>query len=76
MHVHECAYRNVQECVFQASGSPTGPHLLRPDQTMRRGEAWCGVVQSTSVCRGAASNLGHGLGLQLNEKSKSTAAGP
>lgn len=43
LYVSERAYRNVQECecvcVLQAMGSPAGPHLLRADQTMRRGAA-------------------------------------
>ena len=40
-----CVYVSVCVCVcvLQAMGSPAGPHLLRPDQTMRRGAARSGV---------------------------------
>lgn len=50
--VHIDVYKNVWVCVcvLQAEGSPAGPRLLRPDQTMRRGAAWCGTECSGGVC--------------------------
>lgn len=69
LHVCECAYRKVQECVLCVCVCITGYGVTagssspqtRPDDEEGSGSA------SAAVCC-AAGNLGHGLGLRLNEK--------
>lgn len=64
--VCERAYRNVQECVciagYGVTGGSSSPQT-RPDD--EEGSGW---VRGAAVCCGVVSNLGHGLGLRLNEK--------
>lgn len=64
--LHKRAYRNVQECeCVRCRLRGHQQVLISSDQTRQEGS---GSVQSAAVCCVAVSNLGHGLGLQLNEK--------
>lgn len=78
LYVCERAYRTVQECehvcVCVAGYGVTG--RFSSPQTRPDDEEGSGSVQSAAVCCVAVSNLGHGLGLWLNEKWNSAAAGP
>lgn len=65
----ECAYRNMQECLCCRLWGHQ-QFLISSDQTRQ----WGGEHHDAVVCCG--SDLGHGLGLCLNEKWNSTAARP
>lgn len=60
VHIEMC--KNVCVTGYGVTGRSSSPQT-RPDD--EEGSSW---VQSAAVCCGAASNLGHGLRLRLNEK--------
>lgn len=68
-----CASVHIEMCK-NVCGRQRGHRrvLVSSDQTRRRG----GESRAPRRCCGAVSDLGHGLGLRLNEKWNGAAAGP
>lgn len=60
VHIEMC--KNVCVAGYGVTGRSSSPQT-RPDN-----EEGSDRVQRAAVCCGAVSNLGHGLGLRLNEK--------
>lgn len=64
VHIEMC--KNVSVCVagYGVTRRSSSPQTRPDDEEGKR----LGAVQSAAVCCVAVSNLGHGLGLRLNEK--------